>query len=122
MMTRARWVALGLAALAATFWLGMRVGAPAGDERGGKRVIIERSTAAPAFPPAGCSQRLKNICAPASRSSLTSIRAGGSHVRGKRERSANSCPSSHTFTFAASRRPFMRFGRLKIRGLQIDQN
>jgi hypothetical protein len=48
MMTRARWVALGLAALAGTFWLGMRAGAPAGGEQGRARVIIERATAAPA--------------------------------------------------------------------------
>jgi len=48
MRTGARWVALGLAALAATFWLGMRVGTPGGDERGGARVIVERAPAAPA--------------------------------------------------------------------------
>src|SRR6185503_14259918 len=48
MIAGARWVALGLAALAATFWLGMRVGAPGDGERGGARVIIERATAAPA--------------------------------------------------------------------------
>src|SRR5262245_34108691 len=47
-MTGARWVALGLAALAATFWLGLRVGTPAGDERGRPRVIVERAPAAPA--------------------------------------------------------------------------
>jgi hypothetical protein len=42
MMVRARWMALGLAALAATFWLGARLGAPAG----GERVIVERPVAA----------------------------------------------------------------------------
>jgi hypothetical protein len=44
-MTRARWVALGLAALAATFWLGTRMGA-SGD-RVTERVIVERPVAAP---------------------------------------------------------------------------
>lgn len=48
MITGARCVALGLAALAATFWLGMRVGTPGDGEREGARVIIER---APATPP-----------------------------------------------------------------------
>src|SRR5262249_10523251 len=46
---RARWVVLALAALAATFWLGARMGAPAGSEHAGRvdRVVVERPVGAP---------------------------------------------------------------------------
>lgn len=49
-MARARWVMLGLAALAATFWLGTRLGGPASERSGAgrvERVVVER----PAGPP-----------------------------------------------------------------------
>ena len=48
-MVRARWVMLGLAALAATFWLGTRLGGERGASGGGhvERVLVER----PAGPP-----------------------------------------------------------------------
>ena len=49
-MARARWVMLGLAALAATFWLGTRLGGSTSERSGGgraERVVVER----PAGPP-----------------------------------------------------------------------
>jgi hypothetical protein len=56
-MARARWVMLGLAALAATFWLGTRLGAPASERSGGgrvERVVVERASGPPiVMQPAG---------------------------------------------------------------------